>query len=253
MCASLSVCVCLCLCVCLCVCLPVCICMCVYMWCMHVCTCVYVCIFACVFALVCLYVVCACVCACENVCAHILCAQGVWMHVHMRVSVCVCLCTCVHAGAWEYSAEGPFSVWGDCSIPVQSQMPSPGSQGTWGSPVSSGHLPSLQSPCSPSSGSNEAGYRGGREAHTSPFLGSSRGWGESEAAGRGCLRTPDTQALAPALCPAGASPPVSPLWMRLEKSKVSRGGCTASLKCPAGAFPSLWPSSPPPPRTSEGA
>ena len=130
---------------------------------------------------------------------------------------------------------------------MQSQMPSSGSQGIWGSPAPSDHLPSLQSPCSPLSGSNEVGYRGGREAHTSPFLGSSRGWGESEAAGRGCLRTPDTEALAPALCPAGASPPVSPLWMSLGKSKVSRGGCTASLKCPAGAFPSLWPSSPQPP------
>lgn len=45
-------------------------------------------------------------------------------------------------------------------MPVQSQMSSPGSQGTWGSPAPGDHLPSLQSPCSPLSGSNEAGYGG---------------------------------------------------------------------------------------------
>lgn len=117
-------------------------------------------------------------------------------------------------------------------------------------------MPLLQSPCSPLSGSNELGYRGGRGAHTSPFLGSSRGWGESEAAGRGCLRTPDTQALAPTLYRAGASPPASLLWVRLEKSKVSRGGCTASLKCPAGVrehFPYCGLPLRPPPQDLRGS
>lgn len=212
---------------------------------MCLCVCVHVCL---LFALVCLRVVCACV---HTFYTHTVCGC-------MFTRVCPCVHVCAHVSMLAYGC-------------IQWRALSPSGEAAkflcshrW--PVLEARGPRgvlrLVTPCpcfrapAPRYLAPMKQATGGRGAHTSPFLGSSRGWGESEAAGRGCLRTPDTQALAPTLYPAGASPPASLLWVRLEKSKVSRVGGTASLKCPAGVrehFPHCGLPLPQPPRTSEGA
>ena len=66
-------------------------------------------------------------------------------------------------------------------MPVQSQMSSPGSQGTWGSPAPGDHLPSLQSPCSPLSVPMKRAT-GGKGSPYFSFLGIKQGMGRE----RGC-------------------------------------------------------------------
>lgn len=116
----------------------------------------------------------------------------------MCTRVCPGVCMCVHAGAGKYSAESPSSFGEALKFLCGHRCPALEVRGPGGSTASGHHLPCADevrgggppalvsaASCSPLYGSNEAGYSGRRGAHISPFLGSSRGWAESEAAGRG--------------------------------------------------------------------
>ena len=228
------------------------VCMYVCLYVVHACVCLYVCMFACVFALVYLCVVCAPVCMCVHTFyTHTVCGC-------MFTRVCPCVHVCAHVSMLEYGCiqRRALSPSGEAvKFLCSHRCPVLEARGPRGVLRLVTTCPCFRAPA-PRYLAPMKQATGGRGAHTSPFLGSSRGWGESEAAGRGCLRTPDTQALAPTLYPAGASLPASLLRVRLEKSKVSRGGCTASLKCPAGVrehSPHCGLPLPHPPRTTEGA
>lgn len=117
------------------------------------------------------------------------------MHVHECAQVCACV-SMLGQGSTQRRA---LSSSGEAvKFLCSHRCPALGVRGPGGSTASGHHLPCADeiraggppalfsaASCSPLCGSNEAGYSGRRGAHTSPFLRSSRGWAEGEAASRG--------------------------------------------------------------------